>query len=260
MIIIYKEGNLLIQDTFLTRSVKYGMATSPLPNPYFDIYRGSLIVPLSPDFLTHPTEYTVNHPDHKHSVKQNVPLFNYNGLQLAEFTANNIKLHFTSQDKETIDEDLSATPPYYVVTYPYYSLLNHSEFAFTSNFNIRSELNILMFGDTKFDKLKEWVYTTSEHVEGYLVTVSKKKMTLGIRDMLYKITIDKPKDMDDTLFDFIREQSARVREGLIDDFDGRTMEVINMVNGVILKMISTISRDPIMLPVYGDVNVEDKDC
>lgn len=259
MIIIYKEGNLLIQDTFLTRSVKYGMATAPLPKPYFDISRGSLIVPLSPDFLTQPTEYTVNHPDHKHSVKQNTPLFNYNGLQLAEFTANNIKLHFTSQDKETIDEDLSATPPYYVVTYPYFSLLNHSEFAFTSNFNIRNELNILMFGDTRFDKLKEWVYTTAEHVEGYLVTVSKKKIDRGIRDMLYKITIDKPKDMDDTLLDFMREQSARVREGLIEDFDDRAVEVLNMVNGVVLKMISVISRNSVMLPVYGDINVEYKD-
>ena len=180
-------------------------------------------------------------------------------MQLAEFTANNIKLHFTSQDKETIDEDLSATPPYYVVTYPYFSLLNNSEFAFTSNFNIRNELNILMFCDTRFDKLKEWVYTTAEHVEGYLVTISKKKIDRGIRDMLYKITIDKPKDMDDTLLDFMREQGARVREGLIEDFDDRAVEVLNMVNGVVLKMTSVISRNPVMLPVYGDINVEYKD-
>ena len=116
-----------------------------------------------------------------------------------------------------------------------------------------------MFGDTRFDKLKEWVYTTAEHVEGYLVTVSKKKMDRGIRDMLYKITIDKPKDMDVTLLDFMREQSARIREGLIEDFDDRAVEVLNMVNGVVLKMTSVISRNPVMLPVYGDINVEYKD-
>lgn len=257
MIVIYKEGNLLIQDTFLTRSVKYGMATSPLPKPYFDIHRGSLIVPLSPDFLSHPTEYTVNHREYKHSVKLNTPLFNYNGLQLIEFTASDIKLHFTSQDKETIDDDLSATPSYYVVTYPYFSLLNNSEFAFTSNFNIRNELNILMFGDTKFNKLKEWVCTTSEHVEGYLVTVSKKKMDVGIREMLYKITIDKPDSMDNTLLDFMREQHVRIREGEVEDAHDKSMEVLSMVNGVVLKMISAISRDPIMLPVYGDYDAKD---
>lgn len=252
MIIIYKDGNLLIQDSYMTRSEKYGMVTHPLPKPYFDTHRGSLIVPLSPDFLSHQSDYTANHPEYKHSVNLETPLFNYNGLLLAEFTASNIKLHFANQDKNISD----LLPLYHVVTYPYYSLLNQSEFAFTSNFNIRNELNILMLGGTRFDKLKEWVYTTSEHSDGYLVTVYKKQMDINIKEMLYKITIDKPKDMDDTLLKFIQIQHKRIQNDEAQS-DEREMEVLSIVNGVVIKIINSVSRKSIMLPVYGDSDVED---
>lgn len=256
MIIIYKDGNLLIQDSYMTRSEKYGMVTHPLPKPYFDTHRGSLIVPLSPDFLSHQSDYTANHPEYKHTVNLETPLFNYNGLLLAEFTASNIKLHFANQDKHIVGSDESPIPLYHVVTYPYFSLLNHSEFAFTSNFNIRNELNILMLGGTRFDKLKEWVYTTAENSEGYLVTVYKKQIDINIKEMLYKITIDKPKDMDDTLLNFIRIQHKRIQNGETQS-DEREMEVLSIVNGVVIKIISSVSYKPVMLPVYGDINVED---
>lgn len=256
MIIIYKDGNLLIQDSYMTRSEKYGMVTHPLPKPYFDTHRGSLIVPLSPDFLSHQSDYTANHPEYKHSVNLETPLFNYNGLLLAEFTASDIKLHFANQDKHIVGSDESPIPLYHVVTYPYFSLLNHSEFAFTSNFNIRNELNILMLGGTRFDKLKEWVYTTAENSEGYLVTVYKKQIDINIKEMLYKITIDKPKDMDDTLLNFIRIQHKRIQNGETQS-DEREMEVLSIVNDVVIKIISSVSCKSIILPVYGDINVED---
>lgn len=256
MIIIYKDGNLLIQDSYMTRSEKYGMATHPLPKPYFDIHRGSLIVPLSPDFLSHQSDYTANHPEYKHSVNLETPLFNYNGLLLAEFTANNIKLHFANQDKHIVGSDELPIPLYHVVTYPYFSLLNHSEFAFTSNFNIRNELNILMFGDTKFDKMKEWVRTTAENSEGYLVTAYKQSIERNIKEMLYKITIDKPKNMGSTLLEFIQSQNKRIQNGEAQDNE-REMEVLSIVNGVVLKIISSVSCKSIMLPVYGDSDAED---
>lgn len=256
MIIIYKEGNLLIQDSYLTRSEKYGMTNNPLPKPYFDTHRGSLIIPLSPDFLSHQSDYTVNHPKYKHSVNLETPLFNYNGLLLAEFTASDIKLHFANQDKHIAGSDSPPIPLYHVVTYPYFSLLNHSEFAFTSNFNIRNELNILMLGGTRFDKLKEWVYTTAENSEGYLVTVYKKQIDINIKEMLYKITIDKPKDMDDTLLNFIKTQHKRIQDGEAQS-DEREMEVLSIVNGVVLKIISSVSYKSVILPVYGDFDVED---
>lgn len=247
MIIIYKEGNLLIQSSYMTRSAKYGFVTHPLPKPYFDTYRGSLIVPLSPDYLAHPTEYTASHPDYKHDIKPDTPLFNYNGLQLIEFTPNVIKLHFTNQDKEICDDDISHSPKYYVVTHPYHSLLKRSEFAYISNYNLRNELNLLMYGNASFDKLKEWVYSTAEHVAGFAVESSKENINKDVKEMLYKITIGKPESMEDTLLDFMKEQYKRIESG--EKIESDYMAVLSSIDTVISEMVKTVSPKPIFLPI-----------
>lgn len=113
-----------------------------------------------------------------------------------------------------------------------------------------------MFGGTRFDKLKEWVRTTAENSEGYLVTAYKQSIERNIKEMLYKITIDKPKDMGSTLLEFMQSQNKRIQNGEAQDNE-REMEVLSIVNGVVLKIISSVSCKSIMLPVYGDSDAED---
>lgn len=192
MIVIYKDGNLLIQHSMNYPGTER-MYTSPLPKPSFDRSRKSVLIPLSPDFMIHDTELNRSNSVRKEGISI-VPGVNSIGISVLELSYTALKIHFVN------DEGRFSR----VCTYPYFNKFNPSEFAFTTNINIESELQILMASNASFDKLCQWVYTTGSHVDMYKVIVKDIQLQL-IRANIDNIGISKPEGIDFTLLDYYHD-------------------------------------------------------
>lgn len=228
MIVIYKDGNLLIQHSMNYRGSEH-MYTVPLPKPSFDRNRKSVLIPLSPDFMIHDTELNRSNSVRKEGI---TPIAGVNsiGISVLELSYTALKIHFVN------DEGKFSR----VCTYPYYNKFNPSEFAFTTNLNIESELQILMASNASFDKLCQWVYTTGSHVDMYKVIVKDTQLQL-IRANIDNIGISKPEGIDYTLLDYYHDilfetgetnQEALpepVKQHLIRSVEDKVRDILNIV-------------------------------
>lgn len=228
MIVIYKDGNLLIQH-----SVNYpgpeNMYTVPLPKPSFDRNRKSVLIPLSPDFMTHDTELNRSNSVRKEGISI-VPGVNSIGISVLELSYTALKIHFVN------DEGRFS----HVWTYPYFNKFNPSEFAFTTNANIESELQILMVSNASFDKLCQWVYTTGSHVDMYKVIVKDIQLQY-LRANIDSIGISKPEGIDFTILDYYHDivlgtgetnkeaLPEPIRQQLIKSVEDKVREMLNIV-------------------------------
>ena len=228
MIVIYKDGNLLIQH-----SVNYPgtelMYTVPLPKPSFDRNRKSVLIPLSPDFMMHDIELNRSNSVRKEGISI-VPGVNNIGISVLELSYTALKIHFVN------DEGRFS----HVWTYPYFNKFNPSEFAFTTNANIESELQILMASNASFDKLCQWVYTTGSHVDMYKVIVKDIQLQY-LRANIDNIGISKPEGIDFTLLDYYNdivletgetnkeELPEPIRQKLIESVEDKVRDMLNIV-------------------------------
>lgn len=237
MIVIYKDGNLLIQH-----SVNYPgterMYTSPLPKPSFDRSRKSVLIPLSPDFMMHDTELNRSNSVRKEGISI-VPGVNSIGISVMELSYTALKIHFVN------DEGKFSR----ICTYPYFNKFNPSEFAFTTNINIESELQILMASNSSFDKLCQWVYTTGSHVDMYKVIVKDIQLQL-IRANIDNIGISKPEGIDFTLLDYyhdiVLETGETNKEALLEEIQ---QHLIRSVENKVKDMLDIVTWKPVELNI-----------
>lgn len=237
MIVIYKEGNLLIQH-----SVNYGgpehMHTIPLPKPLFVRNRRSIVIPLSPDFMMHDTELNRSISSLKEVISP-VPKINSIGISVLELTYTALKVHFVNEGG-LFDR---------VCTYPYLNKFNRSEFAFTTNINIENELQILMASNASFDKLTQWVYTTGSHVDMYKVIIKDDQFKY-LRDSIDRIAISKPDNVDHTLLDYYNDITLNTgetnKELLPEDIRN---QLIDSVENKVESMLDIVTWKPVDLNI-----------
>lgn len=237
MIVIYKDGNLLIQHSMNYPGTER-MYTSPLPKPSFDRSRKSVLIPLSPDFMIHDTELNRSNSVRKEGISI-VPGVNSIGISVLELSYTALKIHFVN------DEGRFSR----VCTYPYFNKFNPSEFAFTTNINIESELQILMASDSSFDKLCQWVYTTGSHVDMYKVIVKDIQLQL-IRANIDNIGISKPEGIDFTLLDYyhdiVLETGETNKEALPEEIQ---QHLIRSVENKVKDMLDIVTWKPVELNI-----------
>lgn len=237
MIVIYKDGNLLIQHSMNYPGTER-MYTSPLPKPSFDRSRKSVLIPLSPDFMMHDTELNRSNSVRKEGISI-VPGVNSIGISVLELSYTALKIHFVN------DEGKFSR----VCTYPYFNKFNPSEFAFTTNANIESELQILMASNSSFDKLCQWVYTTGSHVDMYKVIVKDIQLQL-IRANIDNIGISKPEGIDFTLLDYyhdiVLETGETNKEALPEDIQ---QHLIRSVENKVKDMLNIVTWKPVELNI-----------
>lgn len=237
MIVIYKDGNLLIQH-----SVNYPgtelMHTVPLPKPSFDRNRKSVLIPLSPDFMMHDTELNRSNSVRKEGISI-IPGINSIGISVLELSYTALKIHFVN------DEGKFSR----ICTYPYFNKFNPSEFAFTTNANIESELQILMASNASFDKLCQWVYTTGSHVDMYKVIVKDIQLQY-LRANIDNIGISKPEGIDFTLLDYyndiVLETGETNKEALTEPI---RQQLIGSVEDKVRDMLNIVTWKPISLDI-----------
>nr|DAX86714.1 MAG TPA: hypothetical protein [Caudoviricetes sp.] len=237
MIVIYKDGNLLIQHSMNYPGTER-MYTSPLPKPSFDRSRKSVLIPLSPDFMMHDTELNRSNSVRKEGISI-VPGVNSIGISVMELSYTALKIHFVN------DEGKFSR----ICTYPYFNKFNPSEFAFTTNINIESELQILMASNSSFDKLCQWVYTTGSHVDMYKVIVKDIQLQL-IRANIDNIGISKPEGIDFTLLDYyhdiVLETGETNKEALLEEIQ---QHLIRSVENKVKDMLDIVTWKPVELNI-----------
>lgn len=237
MIVIYKDGNLLIQHS-MNYSGSEHMYTVPLPKPSFDRNRKSVLIPLSPDFMIHDTELNRNNSVRKEGIAP-IPGVNSIGISVLELSYTALKIHFVN------DEGKFSR----VCTYPYFNKFNPSEFAFTTNINIKSELQILMASNASFDKLCQWVYTTGSHVDMYKVIVKDIQLQL-IRANIDNIGISKPEGIDFTLLDYyhdiVLETGETNKEALPEEIQ---QHLIRSVENKVKDILDIVTWKPVDLNI-----------
>lgn len=237
MIVIYKDGNLLIQHSMNYPGTER-MYTVPLPKPSFDRSRKSVLIPLSPDFMVHDTELNRNNSVRKEGITP-IPGVNSIGISVLELSYTALKIHFVN------DEGRFSR----VCTYPYYNKFNPSEFAFTTNINIESELQILMASNASFDKLCQWVYTTGSHVDMYKVIVKDIQLQL-VRANIDNIGISKPEGIDYTLLDYyhdiVLETGETNKEALPEEIQ---QHLIRSVENKVKDMLDIVTWKPVELNI-----------
>lgn len=237
MIVIYKDGNLLIQHSMNYPGTER-MYTSPLPKPSFDRSRKSVLIPLSPDFMMHDTELNRSNSVRKEGISI-VPGVNSIGISVLELSYTALKIHFVN------DEGKFSR----ICTYPYFNKFNPSEFAFTTNINIESELQILMASNASFDKLCQWVYTTGSHVDMYKVIVKDIQLQL-IRANIDNIGISKPEGIDFTLLDYyhdiVLETGETNKEALPEEIQ---QHLIRSVENKVKDILDIVTWKPISLDI-----------
>ncbi len=237
MIVIYKDGNLLIQHSTNYPGTKH-MYTVPLPKPSFDRNRKSVLIPLSPDFMIHDTELNRSNSVRKEGISI-VPGVNSIGISVLELSYTALKIHFVN------DEGKFS----HVSTYPYFNKFNPSEFAFTTNINIESELQILMTSNASFDKLCQWVYTTGSHVDMYKVIVKDIQLQL-IRVNIDNIGISKPEGIDFTLLDYyhdiVLETGETNKEALPEEIQ---QNLIRSVENKVKDILDIVTWKPVELNI-----------
>ena len=237
MIVIYKDGNLLIQHSMNYPGTER-MYTSPLPKPSFDRSRKSVLIPLSPDFMMHDTELNRSNSVRKEGISI-VPGVNSIGISVMELSYTALKIHFVN------DEGKFSR----ICTYPYFNKFNPSEFAFTTNINIESELQILMASNSSFDKLCQWVYTTGSHVDMYKVIVKDIQLQL-IRANIDNIGISKPEGIDFTLLDYyhdiVLETGETNKEALPEEIQ---QHLIRSVENKVKDILDIVTWKPVELNI-----------
>lgn len=237
MIVIYKEGNLLIQHSMNYPGPEY-MYTIPLPKPSFDRSRKSVLIPLSPDFMMHDTELNRSNSVRREGISI-IPGVNSIGISVLELSYTALKIHFVNNEGRFN----------HVWTYPYFSKFNPSEFAFTTNANIESELQILMASNASFDKLCQWVYTTGSHVDMYKVIVKDIQLQY-IRSSIDTIAISKPEGIDFTLLDYyhdiVLETGETNKEALPEPI---RQQLIGSVENKVESMLDTVTWKPVDLNI-----------
>lgn len=237
MIVIYKDGNLLIQHSMNYPGTER-MYTVPLPKPSFDRNRKSVLIPLSPDFMIHDTELNRSNSVRKEGIAP-IPGVNSIGISVMELSYTALKIHFVN------DEGKFSR----ICTYPYFNKFNPSEFAFTTNINIESELQILMASNSSFDKLCQWVYTTGSHVDMYKVIVKDIQLQL-IRANIDNIGISKPEGIDFTLLDYyhdiVLETGETNKEALPEDIQ---QHLIRSVENKVKDMLDIVTWKPVELNI-----------
>lgn len=237
MIAIYKDGNLLIQHSMNYPGTER-MYTVPLPKPSFDRSRKSVLIPLSPDFMMHDTELNRNHSVRKEGISI-VPGVNSIGISVLELSYTALKIHF-------VDDEGKFS---HVSTHPYFNKFNPSEFAFTTNVNIESELQILMASNASFDKLCQWVYTTGSHVDMYKVIVKDIQLQY-LRASIDNIGISKPEGIDFTLLDYyhdiVLETGETNKEALPEEIQ---QQLIKSVENKVESMLDIVTWKPISLDI-----------
>ena len=228
MIVIYKDGNLLIQHSMNYPGTERFYAV-PLPKPSFERNRKSILIPLSPDYMMHDTELNRNNSIRKEGITP-IPGVNSIGISVLELSYTALKIHFVN------DEGKFS----HVCTYPYFNKFNPSEFAFTTNINIESELQILMASNASFDKLCQWVYTTGSHVDMYKVIVKDTQLQF-IRANIDNIGISKPEGIDYTLLDYYHDIVLEtgetnkealpepIRQHLVSSVEDKVRDILNIV-------------------------------
>lgn len=237
MIVIYKDGNLLIQHSMNYPGIER-MYTVPLPKPSFDRNRKSVLIPLSPDFMIHDTKLNRSNSVRKEGIAP-IPGVNSIGISVMELSYTALKIHFVN------DEGKFSR----ICTYPYFNKFNPSEFAFTTNINIESELQILMASNSSFDKLCQWVYTTGSHVDMYKVIVKDIQLQL-IRANIDNIGISKPEGIDFTLLDYyhdiVLETGKTNKEALPEDIQ---QHLIRSVENKVKDMLDIVTWKPVELNI-----------
>lgn len=237
MIVIYKDGNLLIQHSMNYPGTER-MYTSPLPKPSFDRSRKSVLIPLSSDFMMHDTELNRSNSVRKEGISI-VPGVNSIGISVMELSYTALKIHFVN------DEGKFSR----ICTYPYFNKFNPSEFAFTTNINIESELQILMASNSSFDKLCQWVYTTGSHVDMYKVIVKDIQLQL-IRANIDNIGISKPEGIDFTLLDYyhdiVLETGETNKEALPEEIQ---QHLIRSVENKVKDILDIVTWKPVELNI-----------
>lgn len=237
MIVIYKDGNLLIQHSMNYPGTEH-MYTSPLPKPSFDRSRKSVLIPLSPDFMIHDTELNRSNAVRKEGITP-IPNVNSIGISVLELSYTALKIHFVN------DEGKFSR----VCTYPYFNKFNPSEFAFTTNINIESELQILMASNASFNKLCQWVYTTGSHVDMYKVIVKDVQLQL-VRANIDNIGISKPEGIDFTLLDYyhdiVLETGETNKEALPEEIQ---QHLIRSVENKVKDMLDIVTWKPVELNI-----------
>ena len=237
MIVIYKDGNLLIQHSMNYPGTER-MYTSPLPKPSFDRSRKSVLIPLSPDFMMHDTELNRSNSVRKEGIAP-IPGVNSIGISVMELSYTALKIHFVN------DEGKFSR----ICTYPYFNKFNPSEFAFTTSINIESELQILMASNSSFDKLCQWVYTTGSHVDMYKVIVKDIQLQL-IRANIDNIGISKTEGIDFTLLDYyhdiVLETGETNKEALPEDIQ---QHLIRSVENKVKDMLDIVTWKPVELNI-----------
>lgn len=237
MIVIYKDGNLLIQHSMNYPGTER-MYTVPLPKPSFDRNRKSVLIPLSPDFMMHDTELNRNNSVRKEGIAP-IPGVNSIGISVLELSYTALKIHFVN------DEGKFSR----ICTYPYFNKFNPSEFAFTTNANIESELQILMASNASFDKLCQWVYTTGSHVDMYKVIVKDKQLQL-IRANIDNIGISKPEGIDFTLLDYYHDLTLKTDNTNVDMLPEMIKQrIIYSVEEKIDDILNTVTWKPVDLNI-----------
>lgn len=237
MIVIYKDGNLLIQHS-MNYPGPENMHTVPLPKPSFDRNRKSVLIPLSSDFMTHDTELNRSNSVRKEGISI-IPGVNSIGISVLELSYTALKIHFVN------DEGKFS----HVWTYPYFNKFSPSEFAFTTNANIESELQILMASNASFDKLCQWVYTTGSHVDMYKVIVKDIQLQY-LRANIDNICISKPEGIDFTLLDYyndiVLETGETNKEALPESI---RQQLIGSVEDKVRDMLNIVTWKPISLDI-----------
>ena len=237
MIVIYKDGNLLIQHSMNYRGSEH-MYTVPLPKPSLDQNRKSVLIPLSPDFMMHDTELNRSNSVREKGITP-IPGANSIGISVLELSYTALKIHFVN------DEGRFS----HVCTYPYFNKFNPSEFAFTTNINIESELQILMANNASFDKLCQWVYTTGSHVDMYKVIVKDKELQY-LRAGIDTIGISKPNGVDYTLLDYyhdiVLETGETNKEALPEELQ---QQLIKTVENKVERILDIVTWKPISLDI-----------
>lgn len=237
MIVIYKDGNLLIQHNINYPGTEL-MYTVPLPKPSFDRNRKSVLIPLSPDFMMHDTELNRSNSVRREGISI-IPGVNSIGISVLELSYTALKIHFVN------DEGKFSR----ICTYPYFNKFNPSEFAFTTNANIESELQILMASNASFDKLCQWVYTTGSHVDMYKVIIKDIQLQY-IRSSIDTIGISKPEGIDFTLLDYyhdiVLETGETNKEALPEPI---RQQLIGSVENKVESMLDIVTWKPVDLNI-----------
>lgn len=237
MIVIYKDGNLLIQHSMNYPGTER-MYTVPLPNPSFDRNRKSVLIPLSPDFMIHDTELNRSNSVRKEGISI-VPGVNSIGISVMELSYTALKIHFVN------DEGKFSR----ICTYPYFNKFNHSEFAFTTNINIESELQILMASNASFDKLCQWVYTTGSHVDMYKVIVKDQHLA-RLRANIDTIAISKPEGVNYTILDYYNDimlELGNTDKNILPETIKR--HVVQTVENKVKEVLDIVTWKPVELNI-----------